>query len=374
MATIAAMWHWFRIRLRNRKPQLRLALRVTVAAILAYVVAQFLAAPLAGLWSVLTAVLVTQMSVGGSLKAAIEYSIGTFGGAVYAGAIAQLVPHADETALLAVLALAVAPLAFLAAINPHFRVGPFTAALVVLGATATHTGPIGSAFYRVIEVALGGLTGLLVSLLVLPARAYALVVEAATDMLDLLARSLPELLSGLTRDLDAAQVARIQNDIAVAYQRIDAVAGEAKREHMIYLAAEPDPGPLLRALRRLRYDFIMIGRAAAVPLPQRFREPLGAPLARIGDTAVDYLRASSAALKAHRDPPPLAAVEEALDAHDAVVATLRREGTMRDLSVEAVERIYALGFALDRMRENFGDLARTVAENRSDRVRIHDQQ
>jgi uncharacterized membrane protein YccC len=258
--------------------------------------------------------------------------------------------------------------------HPHFRVGPFTAALVVLGATATHTGPIGSAFYRVIEVALGGLTGLLVSLLVLPARAYALVVEAATDMLDLLARSLPELLSGLTRDLDAAQVARIQNDIAVAYQRIDAVAGEAKREHMIYLAAEPDPGPLLRALRRLRYDFIMIGRAAAVPLPQRFREPLGAPLARIGDTAVDYLRASSAALKAHRDPPPLAAVEEALDAHDAVVATLRREGTMRDLSVEAVERIYALGFALDQMRENFGDLARTVAENRSDRVRIHDQQ
>ena len=373
MATIAEMWHWFRIRLRNRKPQLRLALRVTVAAILAYVVAQFLAAPLAGLWSVLTAVVVTQMSVGGSLKAAIEYSIGTLGGAVYAGAVAQLVPHADETALLAVLALAVAPLAFLAAINPHFRVGPFTAALVVLGATATHTGPIGSAFYRVIEVALGGLTGLLVSLLVLPARAYALVVEAATDMLDLLARSLPELLSGLTHDLSAAQVAHIQNDIAVAYQRIDAVAGEAKREQMTYLAAEPDPGPLLRALRRLRYDFIMIGRAAAVPLPERFRESLGVPLARVGDTAVDYLRASSAALRAHRGPPPLAAVEEALDAHDAVVAALRREGTMRDLSVEAVERIYALGFALDQMRENFGDLARTVTENRSDRVRIRDQ-
>ena len=373
MATIAAMWHWFRIRLRNRKPQLRLALRVTVAAILAYVVAQFLAAPLAGLWSVLTAVVVTQMSVGGSLKAAIEYSIGTVGGAVYAGAVAQLVPHADETALLAVLALAVAPLAFLAAINPHFRVGPFTAVLVVLGATATHTGPIGSAFYRVIEVALGGLTGLLVSLLVLPARAHAIVVEAATDMLDLLARSLPKLLSGLTHDLSVAQVARIQNDIAVAYQRIDAVAGEAKREQMTYLAAEPDPGPLLRALRRLRHDFIMIGRAAAVPLPERFRESLGAPLARVRDTAVDYLRASSAALMAHRGPPPLAAVEEALDAHDTVVAALRREGTMRDLSVEAVERIYALGFALDQMRENFGDLARTVAENRSDRVRTHDQ-
>jgi hypothetical protein len=84
-----------------------------------------------------------------SLKATIEYSVGTLGGAVYAGAIAALVPHHDEISLLAVLALAVAPLALLAAVNPHFRVGPFTAVIVVLGASAAHTDPIGSAFYRV---------------------------------------------------------------------------------------------------------------------------------------------------------------------------------------------------------------------------------
>jgi hypothetical protein len=107
------------------------------------------------------------MSLGGSLKATIEYSMGTLGGAVYAGAIAALVPHYDEISLLAVLALAVAPLALLAAVNPHFS------------RRAVHGRHCGS-------------------------------------------------------------------------------RGEGA-----------DPGPLLGTLLRLRHDLVMIGRAAAVPLPER---------------------------------------------------------------------------------------------------------
>jgi Fusaric acid resistance protein-like len=87
-------------------------------------------------------VVVIQMSLGGSLNVAIEYFVGTFGGAAYGGAIAAVMPHHDETSLLAVLALAMAQIALLAAMNPHFRVGPFTAVIVVLGATATHTDPV----------------------------------------------------------------------------------------------------------------------------------------------------------------------------------------------------------------------------------------
>src|SRR5215472_13792170 len=126
-----------RLRLRPSATQLRLGIRVTVAAVVTFVLAQFLNAPLAGLWAVLTAVVVTQTSVGGSLKAAIEYLVGTLGGAVYAGGIAALVPHHNEAMLLLVLALAIGPLALLAAMNPHFRVGPLTAAIVVLGSEST---------------------------------------------------------------------------------------------------------------------------------------------------------------------------------------------------------------------------------------------
>ena len=44
------------------------------------------------LWSVLTAVIVTQSSVGRSVKATIDYLVGTLGGAIYAGAVAALIP------------------------------------------------------------------------------------------------------------------------------------------------------------------------------------------------------------------------------------------------------------------------------------------
>ena len=127
--------------MRRRRVQLALSIRVTIAALVALALAQLLQLPLP-LWAVLTAVVVTQMSVGRSLKATFDYLVGTLGGALYGGAIGVLIPHASEVALLAVLALAVAPLAFLAAINLRFSVAPITAIIVLLISTITNTRPI----------------------------------------------------------------------------------------------------------------------------------------------------------------------------------------------------------------------------------------
>src|SRR5262245_58733213 len=86
--------------------------------------------------------------------------------------VGALVPHDNEMELLAALALAVAPAALVVAINPRYSAATFTAVMVFFGPTITHTGPIASAVERVIEVAVGGMVGLFVSLLVLPARAH----------------------------------------------------------------------------------------------------------------------------------------------------------------------------------------------------------
>src|SRR5262245_21270562 len=95
-----------------RAARLRFCLRMTVSTISAFALAQIFTIPLHGLWAVLTAVVVTQMSVGGSLGATAEYVIGTVCGAIYASIIGFLVPHATAIALVAVLALTVAPLAW----------------------------------------------------------------------------------------------------------------------------------------------------------------------------------------------------------------------------------------------------------------------
>jgi uncharacterized membrane protein YccC len=154
--------------------RLRFCLRMTTAAVLAFAFGHLLAIPLHGLWAVLTAVAVTQISVGGSLRATAEYVIGTFGGAIYAVAVAVLVPHATATAMAGVLALAIAPLAYAAALHASFRVAPFTAVIVLLVSAQLGEGPIESALYRLLEVALGGAVAAAVSLVVFPDRGHAM--------------------------------------------------------------------------------------------------------------------------------------------------------------------------------------------------------
>jgi len=310
----------------------------------------------------MTAVIVTQMSVGRSLKATFDYLVGTLGGAIYGGAVGLLVPHSSEIALLAVLALAVAPLALIAATNPRFSVAPITAIIVLLVPTITHAGPIASALDRVFEVALGGVTGLVVSFLMLPANAHPLVVTAAARTLNQMARALGELLVDPTQAFDVDALHRIQDGIGQALVRLNALGAEAEHERSARLTVGPDTGPLLRTLLRLRHDLVMIGRAAISPLPEAVGVRLRSPLAGAGLAFADYLRASAAALLVRRGPPALDAVESALDAYAAEVAALRREGLTRSLPGDAAERFFALGFALEQMRDNCKDLKRCVAE------------
>jgi uncharacterized membrane protein YccC len=361
MGRMAPDWRALRTWIGTHGAELRLCVRSTTAAVLTLAAAQLLNLPIA-LWAVLTAVILTQINVGRSLKATMDYLISTLGGAIYAGAIGALVPHDNQFAMFAALAMALAPAVLLAALYPRFSAAPFTAVMVFFAPTITHTGPIAAAFERVIEVAVGCVVGLVVSLVVLPARAHDLAIEAARQMLDLMARFLPELFTGFTQNLDQRARADIQNRIGEAFGRLDKAALEAQHERMTRLSAEPDQAPLLRTLLRLRHDLIMVGRAAEVPLPGAFRPRLGPWLARISATIADYLRASALALSARRGPPPLDAVEAALDGHAAEMAALRREGLTRELPDDAVERIFALGFALEQLRLHLRDLARCVGE------------
>jgi uncharacterized membrane protein YccC len=361
MSSLATQWRSLRTQVSEYRGQLGLALRVTIAAVASYLIAQLLHVPLP-LWTVLTAVILTQVSFGKSVKATFDYLVGTLCGAIYAGAIAALLPHESQFALVVVLAIAVAPLALIGAINPTFSAATFTGVLVLLIPGITHVGPIESALYRVVEVAIGGITALAISLLVLPARANTLTIQAAAQVLALMAKYLPDLLSCLMRGRDEAEVVRLQDAIGKAFALSDATAAEAKHERINFFAPEFSPAPLLRTLLRLRHDFVMIGRAAALPLPEAFQTRLGPQLMHVSTTAADYLRQSADALAGRKNAPPRAPVDAALDDFATGLADARREGLTLVLPVDDVERVFALGFALEQLRRNFGDLERCVSE------------
>jgi uncharacterized membrane protein YccC len=347
--------------LRSRKAQLALAFRVTVAAAGAYAIATALHL-LLPLWAVLTSLIVTQMSVGRSLKATRDYMFGTVGGAIYGGAIAVLIPHSGEGGLLALLVLAVAPLAFIAAINPSLNAATVTAVIVLLVPTISHANPIGSAIDRVMEVTVGAFTGLLVSFFVLPSRAHNQIRVSAARTLERIATAFTELLAGLVHGLDNDALHRIQGGIGAALVELNAMGAEAERERAAHLSREPDTGPLLRTTLRLRHDLVMIGRACLVALPSDLQARLAVPLAKVSDAVVTYLRSTAALLRTAAGPPSTSPIDVALQVYAAEVAALRSEGLIRGLPGDVAERFFALGFALEQMRQNLKDLERCVSE------------
>lgn len=338
-------------------------MRVTVATLLTYVLSVLLNVPQV-LWTVLTAVVMSQLSLGKSLKTAIDYFYGTVGGAAYSGLISSVLPHQSELQMLVVLAVSIAPLALLGALWPRLSVGPFTAVMVLLAPAITHATPLESAFFRVIEVALGGATALFVSFFVLPSRAHHLGIEAVAQMLEAMATALRRLLVGCAEPIDAATAAMIQGGLGPAVTRLEAIADEARRERVPYLSATIELRPLLRIMLRLRHDLVIIGRAAVTPLPEILRKRLRPLITAIAEGAAAFAEDSAAALSSTDPAPDLSAFEAALKAFDAEIASMREEGLTRKLSGEEIERLFGLGFAFEQLRQDLNELARWISDFR----------
>jgi uncharacterized membrane protein YccC len=360
VARVAQWWLQWRTWLHLHKARLALFFRVTASALISYALADWLHVRLP-LWAVLTAIILTQMSVGRSLKATIDYLAATIGGAIYGGVVGVLIGHDSEVALLAGLAIAVGPLALVAAMKQTLMTAPITAAVVLLVPTITHATPIALALDRVLEVALGAVVGLAVSFLLFPSSAYGLAIEAAARTLHRLADAVGELMAGLKGGLDVDALHRIHDGIGESLMQLNGVCAEAERERAARLTTAPDTGPLRCTLLRLRHDLVMIGRAAVAPLPKALQARLD-PISDVAAAIDEFLRGSGTALLARRLPPDLNAVESALDSYASAIAAVRNDGLTRCLPVEVTERFFARSFALEQMRPNLRDLHRCVTE------------
>jgi uncharacterized membrane protein YccC len=359
---VTLAWGWLQKQVLARKAALRFCARVTIAGVLAFALMQFWSLPLRGLWAVLTAVVVMQTSVGASLRATTEYVIGTLFGAVYASALGMLIPHTTTPAMMGVLALAVAPLAFLAALSPMFRVAPFTAILVLILAGQFSESPLMSALTRLGEVVLGGVVATLVSIFVFPERAHGLGLTAAERALNLLADGVPALLRGFVQPMTLEEIGAIQDSVGQSVIAFQTVIDERQHEELIGVASKPDPAPFSRTLLRMRHDLVILGRAAVTPLPNDLRQRLEPHLTLIGSTARGALQGCAAAVAASKPPPGITDFEAAIDAFSDEFADLRREDLIRPLSVGEAEQLFALRFGLEQLRQNFRDLVRAIGD------------
>jgi uncharacterized membrane protein YccC len=347
--------------LGRQRVALRLSLRMTVAGVLGFALGHLL-----GLeqifFVVLTAVIVMQASLGGSLKATFDRFLGSLGGAAWGVAAAVVVPHHDIFWHGLAFAVALGPPAVVAAFNPAYRAAPVTAAIILLSPLASRRELLESAVDRVLEIALGSVIALVVALIVLPARARALLAAAAARALGLMAEQVALLLDGFAKPADPQAVIALHDRVRAAIVRAEAAAEEALRERAHYLTDAPHPEPLARTMRRIRHDLVIIGRATATPLPEPVATHLAEPIRRVAAALASFLRDSAAALEAGTAPPSLDGLAAARAAFDAALADLRRENVLRTLPDEALPRLFGLAFGLEQLHRNLEDLVARVRE------------
>lgn len=345
----------------------RLAARITLACLGAYGVADLAGLP-QSFWAVLTALLVTQSSVGGSIKAMSDRFVGTLLGGVWGVMVSLLIPHHSPGGMAVALLLAVGPLSFVAALGPAYRVTPVTAIILLLGTSGPGISPWVSAVDRVVEIGLGCVVAMAVSLMILPGRAHRLLATAARDYLEPIATQLGLLVEGLTGRADDVQIQLLHQRIRASLAKVEAIAIEAARERRTHLTGAADPEPLVRTLRRLRHDLALVARSTSDSLPETVAPRISLPIAAVADAMAGFMRVAGAAFVAGQAAPAPQPIRLALGAYETEMAALRGDGTLRALPDEAVGRLFALAFVLEELAGDLTDLAERIDEHRGGRV------
>jgi uncharacterized membrane protein YccC len=239
----------------RRAAEVRAALQMAVGAAVAFYLATALGLP-HPYWSVISAIVVIQTSVGGGVLAvARDRALGTVVGAVVGGAVAFVRPEGIEP-MVAALALSTAGLAFFAAGRPWLKIAPVTAAIVIAGGAGPE-GPASLALDRVMEILTGSGVGVVAILLLFPRHArqtFKLQVrEAAGKAAALLA---------LIMRGDAADAGELARGHADLKKRLDAL-GQAAANVIDLPGAQKetaDRAALVRTFWRVRSDIVILGR------------------------------------------------------------------------------------------------------------------
>jgi uncharacterized membrane protein YccC len=258
--------------------------------------------------------------------------------------------------------VAVIPLAFLAAVNPAFRVAPVTAVIMLVPTFGAHAGgPVATALDRVFEIALGNVVALAVSILVFPARAHEQLRSAAAKVVISNAELMDALIDGLLLGTGRQGVQPIHARIRAGIKQAEAAAEEASRERRMRFSDASDPEPVVRTLYRVRHDLVMIGRAAAKPLPQALLPMLSPPLEDVRKATTATLNGIAKTLKDNAPPPTIDAYQASLRSFVLALDQCAHAG-IPEATTEA-ERLFTLRFALEQLGDDLRDLAKRSAES-----------
>lgn len=329
----------------------RMVSRLLIGAFGAYSCAEFFGFA-QSFWSVVTALVVIQANVGGTVTAGIDRLVGTVAGALV-GAVVTPILALDAPVWVALL-LALVPLAFMAATRPGYRIAPITGVIVILAGADFHPFWLGAA-YRVLEISLGTVFGVLVSLLVFPSHAHRGIrrqcARAMGPLADLLDRFLTER-GRISVDRINPLHDKVRAAIAVAEKSVQDARREPGARHM-------DLGVEIRALRRIHSDVIFVGRATYDWPPEARWPALDHAIEELSDV---FHRSFDALGHALTHGGSTAAVRNLDLAIGKVIEALSTPPEQAaDLPVGAQQKLGVLPFTIQTLRRDIVDFADLLA-------------
>lgn len=341
-------------RLRNAGIQ---ALRTMVACAVAYGLSHELGLQ-QGYWSVFTVLVVMQASTGATAGAALDRLLATVAGALLGAAAVLVTPHQPLPIGIA-LVIATGVGSFVAGLQPRLRIAALTASIVIL--TRPMMTPVGEfVFNRIAEILLGGVIGVLVSLLVLPRRPHRVLqgrlAGVAEAMVPVMQGQAGALESGEGFSSTAATIALRQ-----ALVGAETLLAEVKQERSLRLARGEFSDAVPRTLWRIRNDIAQIGRVLEAPFPLDALGGVGREGAQVLRQEALFVQACAQAMRdgAVGDWPE---AQQALDAFDAAFAEMRQTQAAREIDFDDIGRLFGLSNLLHRLRQDLGDLAERLRE------------
>ncbi len=343
--------------LTRRTPELRQTVRVTVATGVTYIAYKLLGLQ-QGYWAVFTVLIVMQGSIGGTLGAATERMIGTLAGAIFGGLAAAF--HTNTSTGIGIALVVVTCITVWgAAIRPQLRIAPVTAAIMLL--TDPAGAPIGRFVVdRIIEIGLGGLIGVLASVLVFPARSHAVVVARTVAVLTRIQKLLLSEADALERG-EALIPSNEHPALRQALMNVEQAMKDAERERASRLADHRIPAAVPRNLWRVRNDLVAVGNVLREPLPDPIASALATAAANLLRAEAELTERCAIAL----NTVTKVARNDVFVAHLAFTETfngLRQSGVIRALDFNAVGRSVGLAFTLDSLYRDLNDLADRIDE------------
>jgi cell division protein FtsB len=200
---------------------------------------------------------------------------------------------------------------------------------------------------------------MVVSLTVMPSRAHRMLANAAAKALDAYA-DLLEKLMGRRPDEKTLQAQHAELRAAIA--KLETTGEDAARERKSMLTSGVDPDALLRMMRRIRFDLVMVDRTLSQPLPAAAAAAMAQPLSGIARQSAAHLRAVAQRLmKKPADLQP-DMLNAAFQSFSAALSELHRSHHLAVLNETELGRVFTLNFTLEQLHKNLHDLHARATE------------